>query len=65
MSRKLTAFLLAILMLPLSSMNVIADEGDPDLSINEITFRIYVFALELEFNAKQDRPRVYTWFCVK
>ena len=38
MSRKLTAFLLAILMLPLSSMNVIADEGDPDLSINEITF---------------------------
>tara|TARA_B100000579_G_scaffold185022_1_gene150810 strand:+ start:1 stop:6612 length:6612 start_codon:yes stop_codon:yes gene_type:complete len=38
MSRKLTAFLLAILMLPLSTMNVIADEGDPDLSINEITF---------------------------
>ena len=38
MSRKLTAFLLAILMLPLSAMNTIADEGDPDLSINEITF---------------------------
>ena len=36
MSRKLTAFLLAILMLPLSSMNVIAAEGDPDLSINEV-----------------------------
>ena len=38
MSRKLTAFLLAILMLPFSTMNVIADEGDPDLEINEITF---------------------------
>ena len=38
MSRKLTAFLLAILMLPLSAMNVIADEGDPDLEVNEITF---------------------------
>ena len=38
MLRKLTAFLLAILMLPLSAMNTLADEGDPDLSINEITF---------------------------
>ena len=38
MSRKLTAFLLAVLMLPISAMNVVADEGDPDLTINEITF---------------------------
>ena len=38
MLRKLTAFLLAILMLPLSAMNTLADEGDPDLSINEISF---------------------------
>ena len=38
MSRKLTAFLLAILMLPLSAMNVVADPGDPDLEVNEITF---------------------------
>ena len=38
MLRKLTAFLLALLMLPLSAMNTLADEGDPDLSINEITF---------------------------
>jgi len=37
MSRKLTALLLAILMLPFSSMNTIA-EGEPDLWINEITF---------------------------
>jgi len=38
MSRKLTAFVLAILLLPLSAMNTLADEGDPDLSINEINF---------------------------
>lgn len=38
MTRKLTALLLAILMLPFSAMNTLADEGDPDLSINEITF---------------------------
>ena len=38
MTRKLTAFLLAMLMLPFSVMNTLADEGDPDLSINEITF---------------------------
>ncbi|SVB73641.1 uncharacterized protein METZ01_LOCUS226495, partial [marine metagenome] len=38
MSRKLTALLLAVLMLPFSAMNAIADEGDPDLSINEISF---------------------------
>ena len=38
MSRKITAFLLAMLMLPLSAMNTLADENDPDLSINEISF---------------------------
>jgi len=38
MSRKITALLLAMLMLPLSAMNTIADENDPDLSIDEITF---------------------------
>jgi len=38
MTRKLTALLLAMLMLPFSAMDVLADEGDPDLSINEITF---------------------------
>ena len=37
MSRKLTALLLAILMLPFSAMNTVA-EGEPDLSINEISF---------------------------
>ena len=38
MSRKITALLLAMLMLPLSAMNTLADENDPDLSINEISF---------------------------
>ena len=38
MSRKITALLLAVLMLPLSAMNTLADENDPDLSINEISF---------------------------
>ena len=38
MSRKLTAFVLAMLLLPLSAMNTLADEGDPDLSIDEINF---------------------------
>jgi len=38
MSRKITALLLAMLMLPISAMNTIADENDPDLSINEISF---------------------------
>ena len=38
MSRKITAFVLAMLLLPLSAMNTLADEGDPDLSINEISF---------------------------
>ena len=38
MSRKITALLLAMLMLPLSAMNTIADENDPDLSIDDITF---------------------------
>jgi len=37
MSRKLTALLLAILMLPFSAMNVVA-VGEPDLWINEINF---------------------------
>ena len=37
MSRKLTALLLAILMLPFSAMNVAA-VGEPDLWINEISF---------------------------
>ena len=37
MTRKLTALLLAILMLPFSAMNTLA-EGEPDLSINEISF---------------------------
>ena len=37
MSRKLTALLLAILMLPFSAMNVVA-VGEPDLWINEISF---------------------------
>ena len=38
MSRKITALLLAMLMLPFSAMNTLADENDPDLSINEISF---------------------------
>ena len=38
MSRKITALLLAILMLPISATNTLADENDPDLSINEIAF---------------------------
>ena len=38
MSRKITALLLAMLMLPFSAMNTLADENDPDLSINEINF---------------------------
>ena len=37
MTRKLTALLLAMLMLPFSAMNTLA-EGEPDLSINEISF---------------------------
>jgi hypothetical protein len=37
MSRKLNALLLAIMMLPFSAMNTIA-EGEPDLWINEISF---------------------------
>ena len=37
MSRKLTALLLAILMLPFSAMNVVA-VGEPDLWINDISF---------------------------
>ena len=37
MSRKLTALLLAVLMLPFSAMNVVA-VGEPDLWINEISF---------------------------
>ena len=37
MSRKLTALLLALLMLPFSAMNVVA-VGEPDLWINEISF---------------------------
>ncbi len=38
MSRKITALLLAMLMLPFSAVNTLADENDPDLSINEISF---------------------------
>ena len=38
MSRKITALLLAMLMLPFSAMNTLADENDPDLSINGISF---------------------------
>ena len=38
MSRKITAIVLAMLLLPLSAMNTLADEGDPDLSIDEISF---------------------------
>ena len=38
MSRKLIALLLAVLMLPLSTINSIAEESDPDITINEITF---------------------------
>ena len=37
MSRKLTALLLAILMLPFSAMNVVA-VGEPDLWVDEISF---------------------------
>mgnify|MGYP003332885161 CR=1 FL=1 len=38
MSRKITALLLAMLMLPFSAMNTLADENAPDLSINGISF---------------------------
>jgi len=38
MSRKITALLLAMLILPFSAINTLADENDPDLSINEISF---------------------------
>ncbi|SVC48866.1 uncharacterized protein METZ01_LOCUS301720, partial [marine metagenome] len=38
MSRKITALLLAMLILPFSAINAMGDENDPDLSINEISF---------------------------